>query len=112
MVATSATLLSIVLALCLLAFQVWLFGRFFINVLFWQQFTVLENSTAADALRESRDLARSGRDLPWYQRPLWRGAFIFSIWFPFVIAITVLPQYPIFPDSFVQFIPTHTPQSL
>src|SRR5436853_4230468 len=74
MVVTSASLFSIVLALGLLGFQVWLFGRFFINVLFWQQFTVLENASAADALRESRELARSGRDLPWYQRPLWPGA--------------------------------------
>ena len=112
MVVTSATLFSIVLALGLLAFQVWLFGRFFINVLFWQQFTVLENSTAADALRESRELARSGRDLPWYQRPLWRGAFIVSIWFAFVIAITVVPEWPMLRDYFVELMRTQDPQAL
>ena len=112
MVVTSATLFSIVLALGLLAFQVWLFGRFFINVLFWQQFTVLENSTAADALRESRELARCGRDLPWYQRPLWRGAFIVSIWFAFVIAITVVPEWPMLRDYFVELMRTQDPQAL
>ena len=112
MVVTSATLFSIVLALGLLAFQVWLFGRFFINVLFWQQFTVLENATAADALRESRELARSGRDLPWYQRPLWRGAFIVSIWFAFVIAITVVPEWPMLRDYFVELMRTQDPQAL
>ena len=112
MVVTSATLFSIVLALGLLAFQVWLFGRFFINVLFWQQFTVLENSTAADALRESRELARSGRDLPRYQRPLWRGAFIVSIWFAFVIAITVVPEWPMLRDYFVELMRTQDPQAL
>ena len=112
MVVTSATLFSIVLALGLLAFQVWLFGRFFINVLFWQQFTVLENSTAADALRESRELARSGRDLHWYQRPLWRGAFIVSIWFAFVIAITVVPEWPMLRDYFVELMRTQDPQAL
>src|SRR5438552_2979503 len=112
MVVTSATLFSIVLALGLLAFQVWLFGRFFINVLFWQQFTVLENSTAADALRESRELARSGRDLSWYQRPLWRGAFIVSIWFAFVIAITVVPEWPMLRDYFVELMRTQDPQAL
>ena len=112
MVVTSATLFSIVLALGLLAFQVWLFGRFFINVLFWQQFTVLENSTAADALRESRELARSGRDLPWYQRPLWRGAFIVSTWFAFVIAITVVPEWPMLRDYFVELMRTQDPQAL
>ena len=94
MVVTSATLFSIVLALGLLAFQVWLFGRFFINVLFWQQFTVLENANANEALRESRRLARSGRDLPWYQRPLWRGALIVSIWIAFALAIAVVGMWP------------------
>src|SRR5881398_2776603 len=112
MVVTSAALFSIVLALGLLAFQVWLFGRSFINVLFWQQFTVLENSTAADALRESRELARRGRDLPWYQRPLWRGAFIVSIWFAFVIAITVVPEWPMLRDYFVELMRTQDPQAL
>jgi hypothetical protein len=112
MVATSATLFSIVLALGLLAFQVWLFGRFFINVLFWQQFTVLENATAADALRESRNLARSGRDLPWYQRPLWRGALIVSLWVAFVLAITITPAWPMLRDYLVELTRTQDPQAL
>src|SRR6266550_4048366 len=112
MVLTSATLFSIVLALGLLVFQVWLFGRFFINVLFWQQFTVLENANATDALRESRNLARSGRDLPWYQRPLWRGALIVSLWFAFVLAITVIPAWPMLRDYFVELMRTQDPQAL
>ena len=112
MVVTSATLFSIVLALGLLAFQVWLFGRFFINVLFWQQFTVLENANATDALRESRNLARSGRDLSWYQRPLWRGALIVSIWSVFVLAITIVPQWPMLRDYFVELMRTQDPQAL
>jgi hypothetical protein len=94
MVAISSSLFSIVLALALLAFQVWLFGRFFINVLFWQQFTLLENANAADALRESRKLARSGQDLPWYQRPLWRGAFIVSLWFAFALTMAIVAMWP------------------
>ena len=112
MVLTSATLFSIVLALGLLVFQVWLFGRFFINVLFWQQFTVLENANATNALRESRNLARSGRDLLWYQRPLWRGALIVSIWFVFVLAITIIPQWPMLRDYFVELMRTQDPQVL
>jgi hypothetical protein len=112
MVITSSTLFSIVLALGLLAFQVWLFGRFFINVLFWQQFTVLENANATDALRESKNLARSGRDLPWYQRPLWRGAFIVSIWFAFALAITITPAWPMLRDYFVELMRTQDPQAL
>jgi hypothetical protein len=112
MVVTSATLFSIVLALGLLVFQVWLFGRFFINVLFWQQFTVLENANATDALRESRNLARGGRDLSWYQRPIWRGALIVSIWTAFVLAITIVPQWPMLRDYFVELMRTQDPQAL
>ena len=37
-----------------------MFGRFFINVLFWQQFAVSENAGVVDSLRESRNLAHSG----------------------------------------------------
>jgi hypothetical protein len=117
MVVTSATLFSIVLALGLLVFQVWLFGRFFINVLFWQQFTVLENANATDALRESRNLARGGRDLPWYQRPLWRGALIVSIWIAFALAIAVVAmwprltaEWPLVRDSFSQLGVAQDPQ--
>src|SRR5437879_7073979 len=119
MVVTSATLFSIVLALGLLAFQVWLFGRFFINLLFWQQFAVLENSNAFEALRDSKNLARSGRDLPWYQRPLWRGALIVSIWFAFIIALSVVVfwpkltgEWPMFQDYFNQLTQTQDPQAL
>jgi hypothetical protein len=117
MVVTSAALFSIVLALGLLAFQVWLFGRFFINVLFWQQFTVLENANVSEALRESRRLARSGRDLPWYQRPLWRGALIVSIWMAFALAIAVVAmwprlaaEWPLVRDSFSQLGVAQDPQ--
>jgi hypothetical protein len=112
MVVTSASLFSIVLALGLLGFQVWLFGWFFINVLFWQQFTVLENATASDALRESKILARSGRGLPWYQRPIWRGALIVSLWFAFVLAITIVPEWRMLRDYFVELMRTQDPQAL
>jgi hypothetical protein len=112
MVATSTALVSIVFAMGLLAFQVWLFSRFFINVLFWQQFAVLENANAADALRASRRLARSGRDLPWYQRPLWRGALIVSLWCAFVMAITLTPQWHMLRDYFLEVMRTQDPQAL
>jgi len=96
----------------LLILQVWMFSRFFVNVLFWQQFTVLENAEFSDSLRESRDLARSGRDLPWFQRPLWRGAFIASIWFAIVLAITLGPQWGMLQQYFNQLLTTQDPQAL
>src|SRR5213075_114186 len=78
-VAGASSLFVILLALALLVLQVWMFGRFFVNVLFWQQCAVLENAGVVDSLRESRTLAHSGRELPWFQRPLWRGVFISSL---------------------------------
>lgn len=110
--ASANTVLSAVIVLGLLALQVWLFSRFFINVLFWQQFAVLENLTPADALRESRKLARSGRDLPFYQRPLWRGALVVSIWSVLVMAITITPQWAMLRDYLVQVLQTQDPQAL
>src|SRR4029079_582477 len=109
--AGSSVLLALV-ALALLILQVWMFGRFFVNVLFWQQFTVLENAGFIDSLRESRDLARSGGDLPRLQRPLWRGALIASIWFAVVLAITLGPQLGILQHHFNKLRPTQHPQAL
>jgi hypothetical protein len=83
----------VLFALALLILQVWMFGRFFVNVLFWQQFAVLENAAFIDALRDSRNLAYSGREHPWFQRPLWRGAFVSSIWLAFVLAVTLASEW-------------------
>jgi hypothetical protein len=112
LITTPPSLFSALLALALLAFQVWLFGRFFINVLFWQQFAVLENVGAFDSLRESKNLARSGRDLPWFHRPLWRGAFIASIWFAFVLAITLGPEWSMLERYFHELTTSQGPQAL
>jgi hypothetical protein len=89
-----------------------MFGRFFVNVLFWQQFAVLENAGFIDSVRESRNLARSGRDLPWFQRPMWRAVFISSIWFAFVLAIAVGPQWTTLQHYFNQLATTQDPQKL
>ena len=110
--AGGSSLLLIFFALALLILQVWMFGRFFVNVLFWQQFTVLENAGFIDALRDSRNLARSGRDLPWFQRPLWRGALIASLWFAFVLAVRLGPEWATLRNYFVQLVTTRDPQTL
>jgi len=109
--AGSSVLVPLV-AMGLLILQVWMFGRFFVNVLFWQQFTVLENAGFIDSLRESRDLARSGRDLSWFQRPLWRGAFISSIWFAAVLTITLGAQWGTLHQYLNQLMTTQDPQAL
>jgi hypothetical protein len=110
--AAGASIVAALVAMGLLILQVWMFGRFFVNVLFWQQFAVLENAGFIDSLRESRDLARSGRDVPWFQRPLWRGAFIASIWFAIVLAITVGAQWGTLQQYFNQLLTTQDPQAL
>jgi len=111
-VAGASAVFVIFLALALLGLQVWMFGRFFINVLFWQQFAVLENAGVIDSLRESRNLAHSGRELPWFQRPLWRGVFIASLWFVFVLAIALVSQWTTLQHSFTEIMTTQDPQAL
>jgi hypothetical protein len=110
--AAGSSVLLVLVAMALLILQVWMFGRFFVNVLFWQQFTVLENAGFIDSLRESRDLARSGRDLPWFQRPLWRGAFSASIWFAVVMVFTLGAQWGTLRHYLNQLMTTQDPQVL
>jgi hypothetical protein len=110
--AGGSSVLLILFALGLLFLQVWMFGRFFVNVLFWQQFAVLENAGFIDSLREGRNLARSGRDLPWFQRPMWRAVFISSIWFVLVLAITLGPQWTTLQHYLDQLATTQDPQTL
>jgi len=110
--AGGSSVLLVLVAMALLILQVWMFGRFFVNVLFWQQFAALEKAGFIDSLRESRDLARSGRDLPWFQRPLWQGAFVASIWFAVVLAITVGAQWGTLHQYLNQLMTTQDPQAL
>ncbi|HEX4696921.1 MAG TPA: hypothetical protein VH254_04550 [Candidatus Udaeobacter sp.] len=110
--AGASSILLILFALALLILQVWMFGRFFVNVLFWQQFAVLENAGFIESLRESRNLARGGHDFPWFQRPLWRGALIASLWLTFVLAITLISEWATVRQYFSQILTTHDPQSL
>ena len=111
-IAGASSLFVIFLALGLLVLQVWMFGRFFVNVLFWQQFAVLENEGVVDSLRESRNLAHSGRELPWFQRPMWRGAFVASLWLAFVLAIALISEWTTLQHSFNELMTTQDPQAL
>jgi len=111
-ITSGSSLISIFLTLLVLAFQVWIIGRLFVNFLFWQQFAVLAGSDAASALRQSKKLARSGRDLPWFQRPLWRGIFLFSIWSAFVLALTIGPEWSAVRHYFHEITTSQDPQAL
>jgi hypothetical protein len=88
------SLVSLFLILLVLSFQVWMTGRLFSNFLFWQQCIVLDGLPAPEALRESKRVARSGHHLPGPRRPLWRGVFIASLWFAFVLIVNLWPVWP------------------
>jgi hypothetical protein len=89
-----ASVLALLLAALLLTFQVYMTARLWINFMFWQQSATLGGVSGFAALRESKTLARSGRDLPWYERPLWRGAFIVSIWIIVAFIVSTAVQLP------------------
>ncbi|HEX4639261.1 MAG TPA: hypothetical protein VH170_07235 [Chthoniobacterales bacterium] len=115
----SGSLLWIVVALGLSALQLWAFCRFFVFTLFWQQFAVLENLPAFESLQASNNLAHSGADLPWYRRPLWRGATIVSIWTLVLIAVGLVAvwprlaaEWPVVQDYWNQLLQTQDPQAV
>ena len=51
--AGASSVLLVLVAMGLLILQVWMFGRFFVNVLFWQQFAVLEKAGFIDSFIQS-----------------------------------------------------------
>ena len=94
----SGSVVAILFALTLLAVQIWLFSQWFVFTLFWQQTVVFDNPFIVGALRRSNEIARSGRDLRWHQRPLWRGALIASLWIVFMIGL----YWPVLAQSYQQ----------
>ena len=92
--AAAATIFSLLLALLVLAFQVYMAGRLFINFMFWQQTSVLEGHDGLEALRESRELARSRKNAPRLQRPLYRGAILASLWLLLALALSFGAELP------------------
>jgi hypothetical protein len=102
----------ILFALTLLIFQVWMFGWLFKNVLFWQQAVVFEDADTMQSLRRSKQLVRSGRDRSWFQRPLWRGAIIVSLWTLFVLALETAASWSSLQQSFHTVMTSHDPQVL
>jgi hypothetical protein len=106
------SLTSFFVSLLVLAFQVWIVGRLYINFLFWQQFAVLAGTDMGTTLRESKALARGRRDLVWYKRPLWRGIIISSLWFAFVLAVNVPLAWPALRIYFHELTTSQDPQAL
>ena len=88
------TALSLLFALLGLIIGTYMFGRLFINFLFWQQTATIGGLQGLDALQQSREVARSGRAAPWFERPLYRGAILASVWVVLDFAVSMAVQLP------------------
>lgn len=86
---------TLLLMLLLLIFTAYMVPRLFINFLFWQQAGALGARPTIEALQESKELARSGTELPRLQRPLYRGAIIASLWLLVMIALNAAIELPV-----------------
>src|SRR5947199_1702309 len=96
----SPTILSLLLALLILAVQVIMVARLWVNFLFWQQSAYISNLEGAAALRESKMLARSQRRPRKSTRPLCRGALLASLWVLLVLRLSAGPEIPLIWSKF------------
>lgn len=95
LVAATPSIPAILLALFALAFQVYMVGRLFINFLFWQQSCTFGDLEGVEALRDSKELARSRRGDPWHERPLYRGAILASLFLIVLLVFAVALEMPL-----------------
>jgi len=89
------TIPAVLLALLLLAVQVMMVARLFVNFMFWQQSAVVSGYDGANAIMESKMLARSRRRARKWERPLWRGALLASLWLLVVLALSSGAEIPL-----------------
>src|SRR5438067_12019222 len=107
----SPTILSLLLALLILAVQVIMVARLWVNFLFWQQSAYISNLEGAAALRESKMLARSQRRPRKSTRPLWRGAFLASLWVLLVLGLSAGAEIPLILPK-LQSVSTSSPEEI
>ncbi len=94
LVSGETNIFTLLLALGILAFQVYIAGRLFVNFLFWQQTSTIGGLDGVEALRESKALARSDAALPKMQRPLYLGAALASLWLLLLLAFSSAAELP------------------
>ena len=88
------TALLLLLTLLALAVQVYMVGRLFINFLFWQQSAAISGLEGVGALQESKELARAPRDAPMFERPIFRGALLASLWLVVLLVFSAAVELP------------------
>jgi GYF domain 2 len=105
------TILSLLLALLILAVQVIMVARLWVNFLFWQQSAYISNLEGAVALRESKMLARSRRRSRRSVRPVWRGALLASLWLLIVLGLSAGAEIPLILPK-LQSVSTSSPEEI
>ena len=88
------SLFSIFVYLLIGAFMVYMNVRLIINFLFWEQTAALEDNGAFLALRESRELARCAPEATRFERPLYRGLTLLSLWLLLLLVLLIAVQLP------------------
>ncbi|MBV9010217.1 MAG: DUF4339 domain-containing protein [Verrucomicrobia bacterium] len=94
LVSSGPSIATLLLALLILAIQVTMVARLWVNFLFWQQAAGIANLDGAAAIEESRALARSQRRARKIDRPLWRGALLASLWFVLMLGLSAGLEVP------------------
>jgi GYF domain 2 len=105
------TILSLLLALLILAVQVIMVARLWVNFLFWQQSAYISNLEGSVALRESKMLARSRRRSRRSVRPVWRGALLASLWLLIVLGLSAGAEIPLILPK-LQSVSTSSPEEI
>lgn len=105
------TIFSLVLALLILAVQVIMVARLWVNFLFWQQSAYISNLEGVDALRQSKLLARSKRRPRKSTRPVWRGALLVSLWVLIVLGLSAGAEIPLILPK-LQSLSTSSPEEI
>jgi hypothetical protein len=106
------SLIIVCVALLLLVMQIWMFCRFFVATLFWQQTAVLEDAGITNSLSRSNELARSRRERPWWRRPAWQGAVLVSLWFVIALAFINKSEWGMLSEYFRALSTTHDPEAI
>jgi hypothetical protein len=95
MVGGGPSMLSLLLAVLALTVQVYMFGRLFVNFLFWQETATLGGLPGVEALRDSKELARSRPSAPSLERPVYRGAILASFWLVVLVGAGIATELPL-----------------
>jgi hypothetical protein len=91
---SGVSLLTIFVYLLIGAFMIYMNVRLIINFLFWEQTAALGDDGTFLALRESRELARCAPEAPRFDRPLYRGLTLLSLWLLLLLVLLVAVQFP------------------